>query len=372
MIYGERVEQAREFHAFTQVDFARRIGCDQSMVAKIESGIQPSADLARAIARETGFPIEWFEQEPSTHFPIGSLQFRARADMSARQRRQAYQHARTAYELADHLLPRVKMIPVHLPRLSSVTPEDAAQIVRSECGLSPDAPITNVFRAVERAGALVISLPAALEKRDGFSTWAGASEQRPIINIPVGAPGDRIRWTTAHETGELVLSGLPPGPDREKAADRFAASFLLPESAMRRELKSPISLTTLAKLKPRWGTAMSALARRARELEIITDRQYRYLMQQMGARHWRLHEPVQIAPEKPRALRKLVEVLYGNPIDFQRLARDARLNPLYLRDLMRLQADGGAGATEHHHPGNGSPDPDSVVVPIRSRVKSIG
>jgi Zn-dependent peptidase ImmA (M78 family)/transcriptional regulator with XRE-family HTH domain len=368
MIYGGRVEQAREFLGVTQKEFAQKLGCDQSMVAKVEAGLQPSLDLANAITSATGFPLSWFTQEPTSHFPMGSLQFRARANMTAKERRQAYQHARTAYELVSHLLPRVKMIPVRLPQFSSeVDLLEAAQVVRSECGLSPDTPILNVFNAVERAGAIAIALPAALQKRDGFSGWAGIQEQRPVISIPSGAPGDRMRWTTAHEIGELVLASLPPGSNRERAADQFAAEFLLPEHAMKRELKAPVSLTTLAKLKPKWGVAMSALARRAKELEIITDRQYRYLMQQMGARHWRTNEPIQVQPEKPRALRKLVEVLYGDPIDFRQLAVDVRLSPLYLRELLRLHAAKGDLVAPRQAEETIAP-PDNVV-PIRSRVR---
>jgi Zn-dependent peptidase ImmA (M78 family)/transcriptional regulator with XRE-family HTH domain len=338
MIFGERVEQAREYHGLTQTDFAARLRCDQSMIAKVESGIQPGATLARALADETGFPLSWFEQEPTSHFPLGSLQFRARASMTAKERRQAYQHAKTAYEFIDLLLPRVKTVPLRLHRLSGLELEDAAAAVRSECGLSPDSPIPNVFNAVERAGAIVIALSSALQKRDGFSAWAGAGEGRPIITIPAGATGDRMRWTTAHEVGELVLSSLPPGPDREKAADQFAAAFLLPPSAMMRELKMPISLTTLAKLKPRWGVSMWALARRAKDLRIISDRQYRYLMQQMASNHWRTTEPVSIALEKPRAVRKIVEVLYGDPINYRKLSSDTHLSPLYLRELLRMHA----------------------------------
>jgi Zn-dependent peptidase ImmA (M78 family)/transcriptional regulator with XRE-family HTH domain len=367
MIYGERIEQAREFHGLTQKEFAERLGCDQSMVARMEAGVQPSSELASTVASETGFPPEWFAQEPTAHFPMGSLQFRARADMSAKQRRQSYQHARTSYELVEHLSPRAKLLPVRLPRLSERDPKEAAATVRSECGLSPETPIGNVFNAVERAGAIAIALPTSLQKRDGFSGWAGVSERRPIINIPSGAPGDRMRWTTAHEVGELVLGSLPPGPEREKAADQFAAAFLMPEHAMKRELKAPVSLTTLAYLKPRWGVAMSSLAKRAKELDIISDRQYRYLMQQMGMRHWRTDEPVKLAPEKPRALRKLVEILYGDPIDYRRLSADVHLSSLYLRELIRLHA----GKSDLSGRPTKEPHTETNIIPIRARITSV-
>ena len=38
-------------------------------------------------------------------------------------------------------------------------------------------------------------------------------------------PGDRLRWTLAHEIGHVVMH-LMPSPDQEKEADRFAAERL--------------------------------------------------------------------------------------------------------------------------------------------------
>jgi len=75
----------------------------------------------------------------------------------------------------------------------------------------------------------------------------------------------------------------------------------------------PVTLATVAKLKPRWRVSIQALIRRARDLAIISDRQYHYLFQQLSARGWRKREPAQfdVAAEKPRAFRKMAEVLYG-------------------------------------------------------------
>lgn len=338
MIFGERVKQARELRGFTQKELAKRLGCGQSMIAKVEGGLAPSTPLAEGLSQQLGFPLSWFEQAPCSHFPLGTLQFRAKANITARQRDQAYQYARTIYEIVDRLSARVRLVPVRLPEIRCSDPEEAAAIVRSELGLSPDTPIKNLFNVLEKAGVVVIMIPFPLEGRDGFSGWAGLEHRRPVINIVAGRPGDRIRFTTAHELGELLLTHVPPGSAREEAADHFAGAFLLPADAIKGELRQQMSLTTLARLKPKWGVSMQAMLRRARQLDVVTDRQYRYLYSKIGALHWRIGEPetASVAPEKPRALRRIVELLYGEDIAYGPFSADTHLPGLFLRELMRV------------------------------------
>ena len=101
----------------------------------------------------------------------------------------------------------------------------------------------------------------------------------------------------------------------EKEAFAFAAEFLMPADAMRGELVPPITLTSVARLKPKWGVSMQALIHRAKDLDIVSDRQYRYLFQQLTARGWRYSEPanLDVPIEKPRLITKLAEVAYGTP-----------------------------------------------------------
>ena len=80
---------------------------------------------------------------------------------------------------------------------------------------------------------------------------------------------------------------------------------------MRAELMPPITLTTLAALKARWGVSLQALIRRAQTLDLLTPSQYRSLSAQLGARGWRTREPIAVPVERPRALRQLAELLYA-------------------------------------------------------------
>jgi Zn-dependent peptidase ImmA (M78 family) len=85
----------------------------------------------------------------------------------------------------------------------------------------------------------------------------------------------------------------------------------MPEKAMRREITTPVTLTSLAALKPRWGVSIQTLIYRAHQLGIIADRQYRYLFEQISIRGWRTREPenLDIPVERSRTLRKIVELL---------------------------------------------------------------
>lgn len=164
-----------------------------------------------------------------------------------------------------------------------------------------------------------------------------------MIVILSDAPGDRLRFSLAHEVGHLVRrnaharSDRPATPrDIEREADYFASALLLPAEAMRREIVSPVTLTSLAALKPRWRVSVQTLIRRAKDLEIITQRQYGYLFEQVGKRGWRLREPpnLDVPVEKPRAVRKMAELLYGDPIDYVRMGADLHLNAMFARQIV--------------------------------------
>jgi len=89
----------------------------------------------------------------------------------------------------------------------------------------------------------------------------------------------------------------------EQEANLFAGEFLVPEVTARQDLILPVTLSSVANLKPKWKVSMQVLIRRALDLEIITYRQYVYLIKQISIRGWRKKEPnnLDIPIEKPRA-----------------------------------------------------------------------
>jgi Zn-dependent peptidase ImmA (M78 family) len=110
----------------------------------------------------------------------------------------------------------------------------------------------------------------------------------------------------------------------------------MPETAMRREITSPITLSSIAVLKPRWRVSVQALIRRAYDLHLASERQYRYLFEQLAIKGWRTKEPsnLDIPVEKPRGLRQMAELVYGRPIDYERMAADTHFSASFLRSAM--------------------------------------
>jgi Zn-dependent peptidase ImmA (M78 family)/DNA-binding XRE family transcriptional regulator len=342
MIQGDRVRQAREFNRLTQTELANRTGVDQSTIALIESGLrQPSAELVAGLSIQTGFPPAFFRLGPPPQFSLGSLLFRSPRTIAARDRDQAQRYGEIIFEWSARMAQEVVTVnPLRLPRLTGTSPEQAAELTRAALGIGPERPVGHLINLVERSGVVVLALPTRLPKRDAFSVWTDTPPSMPVIALSTGVPGDRLRFSVAHEIGHLVMHSAPSGSidQIEKEATRFAAAFLLPDASMYQELVPPLTPTVLADLKLRWGVAMQALVMRAKGLGIITPGQASYLFKQFAARGWRTHEPVELVPEKPRALRKMAELLYGSPIDAQRVAADTALPVRLVQDILDVHA----------------------------------
>lgn len=281
VISGQRVRQAREIQALTQQRLAARIGVSQAAIAQIEAGaFLASEELVAAIARCTHQPVGFFTQGSGPEFPCGSLLFRSHAALTSKERVSVCRYAEQVYELAVRLRKRTRPMPVKIPSLTALEPEEAARRMRQGLGLSEGEPVPHLLNLLEWSGVVVLSIPSG-KTREAFSFWF---EEFPILAIARDSPGDRGRSSVAHELGHLVLHAHKSRWEVEDTeADDFAAQFLLPEEALSQEIRPPVTLSSLAVLKAKWRVSMQALIRRAQELSIVTDRRYRYLFEQLSS-----------------------------------------------------------------------------------------
>lgn len=335
-VNGQRVRLARELRGLTQISLAELLNVDQTMVAHIERGTkQPGEDVLESLASELQFPEEFFRQPDPPYFPAGSLLFRSKSGVGKKFVAQAHAHATIAFEFALRLSQQASLIPVRLPQ--GENPDAAAQRVRKAMGIA-DGPISNLTREIERLGVLVFPLPD-LKDCDAFAVWAGRSREYPVIGIIGSRPTDRRRMSIAHELGHLVLHrSISFGTQQlETHAYRFAAELLMPRDEILDHFTAEkLNLFRLAALKGIWGVSMQALARRARELAVINDRQYRYLMKQLSMKGWRTVEPnlTPLQTENPRAIRKLVEVVLGHSPNLKLIAHQFALPGAFLQILL--------------------------------------
>jgi Zn-dependent peptidase ImmA (M78 family)/transcriptional regulator with XRE-family HTH domain len=341
MIYGERIKQARELRGFTQTKLAELLKVTQSRIAQVEGEFRDVADsLIAEIAYRTELPLSYFSKAPENWLSAGSLLFRARTSISKREVTQSLRDAEHVFGLAYSMAKNLEL-PVSLRTING-DPKDAAIQMRSLLGLSATVPIHNLIRILENAGIWVLAVPA-MKGRDAFCCWAEADgRQIPVIVISPDCPGDRLAMNVAHELGHLVLHKNMLGrlsPELEKEAFAYGAELLMPEAGIRADLRPPISLTRVALLKPKWGVSIQALIRRSYDLNVISERQYRYLFMQLSSKGWRTTEPIPIVPEKPRLLKKMAEVLYGSPVPIDRIAADADMLPAEVSRVLGLYAE---------------------------------
>lgn len=323
---------AREYRGLTQEELARRIYVGQATIAKIEGGIQTSIQDATGqhLSDALNFPPEFFAQEEDLiGFGSSAYYYRKKAELSASDRKRIHGMVNL---LRIHLKKFLDFVEIGakrpLPKLDigdeyGGSAAKAAQAVRSFWGL-PDGPVNNLTGLIESAGVVVI--PCAFGTRAMDATSLRLTEMPPVIFINRDVPGDRWRFTLAHELGHLVMHQIPHEL-MEDEADTFAAELLMPQLEIKAQLSryGRLRLVDLANLKTYWKASMGALIERAHDLKVIDDNQRRYLWMSMNRNGYRTNEPNPLPQEEPKNHRKIVEFflhdLKYSPEDFSRLLR---------------------------------------------------
>jgi Zn-dependent peptidase ImmA (M78 family)/transcriptional regulator with XRE-family HTH domain len=192
--------------------------------------------------------------------------------------------------------------------------EDAALSLRRRWGLG-EYPIANLTLVIEQHG-VKIGTVSTDHPFEGCSFYAVTERDGscPVIAIADPVSGDRQRFTLAHELAHLWLD-IGEDLDVESAVNRFAAAFLVPEAAAIRELgaKRPhgIPIGELHTLKHTYGMSMQAWVRRARELTIVNERNYRDMLSLVTPDGPQGPEPgVPYATETPMRFERLVVRAY--------------------------------------------------------------
>lgn len=313
---GERIRHAREFCALTQTALAELAGLTQKKISEIEAGrdAHPKAEDIEKIARATGFPSSFFYLGALPDLPNGN--FRRLKRGKAQVNRQVRAQARQIVELVERAeeqlaLPPVRLRPVrHLEDFESLAAE-----VRELAGVGERDPIPNLTRAMERAGVIIATLPGEIPDHSGFSAWPDFGfGGRPLIVLSSMLPGDRLRFTIAHEIGHLLLHSQLRDDEleadaAEKEAHRFAGALLLPRSAALEALRPPLTLTTLAHVKATFGVSIGSCAQRARDLDLINETRFVSLRKQLTSRGWHRSEPVVVPQEQPLLIRRILNQL---------------------------------------------------------------
>lgn len=299
---------ARDASELTQLDLAKNTGMTQAFISKLEHGLiaQPGEDAMRLISKELKFPIEFFfQRERAIGFP--HFHFRKRSRLGAKPtarigaiiniRRQHITKLLRSYEM-----PIAKPIPQIDLDEAGITPEKLADRMRSYW-LLPRGPVPNLVELIEEAGGIVTSVRFGTNLLDGISFRSEGLP--PLFFMNDDVPGDRFRFSLAHELGHMIMHTTPDDDDKmEQEAHRFASAFLMPATDIKPYLVSP-KISNFGRVKAFWKVSIKAIIRRTFDLEMITPNQYKSFCIEYN-RVFKAGEPIEIPVEKTSRLQDIV------------------------------------------------------------------
>lgn len=337
MSIGVRIKAARAMAGLSQRGLAEQAGVSAMAISKYERDLDvPGSAVLLRLAKSLHVGIEYFFRPPSVMFaaPI----YRKRASLPPVEEAQILQRVQEwleRYLEVEELLgesPHVDLPPKRpVGTLEEV--EAVALDLREQWQLGTDA-IEGLIEILEAHGVKV-GLTDAHEDFDALTLWA--NDTTPVIVVKRTLPGDRQRFSLAHELGHLMLEPTR-ALDPEKAAYRFAGAFLATAPAVKAELgaqRHVLSLYELHLLKHKYGLSMQAWIHRAKDLGILGELDARRLVQQFNDRGWRRVEPGDALPsEHPQRQERLV---------MRALAEDVispgRASELLAKPLSQFQAE---------------------------------
>lgn len=303
---------ARESRGLTQVELSDRLEniISQSLLSKIENGRATiTHEYALAIAGALQFDASLLEQFEHIEALGTNVNYRKRSSVLVRQIRQIeaelnirkIQIQRLTHAFPGYREHRVPTITVD----DGYTPQEIANEVRAHLQV-PNGPILNLTRAVEGAGAIVVPMDFESAQVDGAYVWV--NRLPPLFFMRRGAPGERFRFSLAHELGHAVMHSRKIGDgDPEAESDGFASEFLMPTAQIRSDLRN-FDLDVALRLKPIWKVSIAALIEKAYGLEIINADKRKRLYQRMGARKMRRNEPLPLPMEHPTIVDELTQM----------------------------------------------------------------
>jgi len=305
---GKRIQRARKALGLSLRDLGKQIALSHAAIKKYEDNqVTPSSDILIKLAKALHVKVEYFFKPE--RFILERIQYRKHADMPARQLEEVTAKILDQVERRVELESLFPSAPVrsfsmrNLPRIINHMDEveDLADHVRDQWHLGFD-PISNLVDIFEERGIKVFEIDNdKYPKIDGFYAEVNGI---PVIVMGSHRPGDRQRFTLAHELGHIVLeSRLAIGLDVENCCNRFAGALLLPKRSLLKVLgkhRNSIEPHELNLLKQEYGISMTSILHRAEEVGIISNSLYGQLRAEFNQRGWSKKDPGKQHPKEKK------------------------------------------------------------------------
>lgn len=312
MNIGERIKAARSLAGLSQRGLAEAAEISAMAISKYERNLDmPGSAVMIRLARALGVKVEYFFRpiEARLSMPV----FRYGHMLSEAQRELVVARVQEwveRYVQIEQLLDLTDAVVLPGP-YRVATPDEAeiaAQRLRIDWNIGID-PIDGLLSLCEDRGIKI----GLADGPDAFiALTLLVNEKDPVIALKREMPGDRQRFSLAHELGHLVLEFDSTMNQHmiEELINRFAGAFLAPADNVRNELgprRSMLSIYELHLLKHKYGLSMQGWIHRAGDLGILSDTTVRELRQQFDSQNWREREPGdQLQSEVPQRFERLI------------------------------------------------------------------
>lgn len=301
---------ARETRGLTQYELAEKLAISPAHMSKMEQGsVEIYEEYIGKLVDILDYPKSFFYQE-----------FEPMAPILIHRRRNI-----VAQKLITQIDAQINVYSMHISKVSHElgmrfnaipcidsekfgSPFNCAKELRRIWKLKEPV-IENLSKIIEEHGIMIIAFNFGTDRVD--SRTVITPDGQAIIYLNKSLLGDRLRFSLAYELAHLIMHHCAlPSMDRDigSEANKFAAEFLMPEKDIKKDMKETVNLDLLGKLKLKYKVSMQSLVYRADDLEIITDNQKRYLIQQFNQLKIRKREPQEydITKEQPYLLRNLL------------------------------------------------------------------
>ncbi len=312
---GKRLERARKASGLGLRKLAELVDLSHMTISKYEKGVStPSSDILLKLAKALRVSVEFFLR-PET-VKLGKIKFRKRQRLRKKVeesiKAQIADQIERRLEL-ENLYPNPPIQPFKVPdslsdRICEYDQiEEIANKLRNHWKLGR-VPIQDLIDVLESRGIRVFIIDYEEPLFDGLSTLIN---DQPVIIISSKWPGDRQRFTLAHELGHFILHGrLSKKLSEEKACNRFAGAFLLPKEmiiqAMGR-IRTSIEWRELFLLKEEFKLSMHSACYRLKDSGIIKESHFNNLIFLFNQNGWNKEEPGNKIPsEKTHIFKQMI------------------------------------------------------------------
>jgi Zn-dependent peptidase ImmA (M78 family)/transcriptional regulator with XRE-family HTH domain len=289
---GRRLQEARKARGFTQQDVAEHLGVARTSLVAIEKGerrLTPRELIT--LAAYYGRSVPEFVTPKQTHHHDFVPQFRAALRREAATDNAFEQSAAELQALSENYAELEELCKMPMPKsyspqyhISGALPEQAGEEVaateRNRLGVG-DGPLGSPRERFENDVGLRIfyfEMPSKISGIFAYSESLGG-----CIGINSKHPRDRRNWGLAHEYGHFLTSRYQAEvtflteskrvSSRERFADNFAKSFLMPASGLNRRFSdlqrssdSGITLAHILTLANLYQVSVQSLILRLEEL----------------------------------------------------------------------------------------------------------